>query len=170
MIDASIIIGNIFSLCAMISDSISGTRKKHSEIMIVQTVSQFFYAASSIALKGYSSTVQNIVAVFRNYAAIKNIKNKVLEWILVLAGVILGIIFNNRGLLGYLPIIANFEYSIAVFKLKDNEKTLKIAFIINMIMYIVFNIVIMNYVGALSCAIIALTTLISLYKTSKEKV
>lgn len=41
----------------------------------------------------------------------KNVKNKALEWMLILAGVVLGIIFNNRGLLGWLPIIANLEYS-----------------------------------------------------------
>ena len=80
MIETAVIIGNLFSLCAMVSDSVSGTRKKHSEIMAVQIVSQFFYAASSIALKGYSSTAQNVVAVFRNLAAMKNVKSKVLEW------------------------------------------------------------------------------------------
>ena len=165
MIDSAIIIGNALSLCAMVSDSISGTRKKHSQIMAVQIISQFFYAASSIALKGYSSTVQNVVAVFRNLAAMKNTKSKVLEWILILAGVVLGIIFNNRGLLGWLPIIANLEYSISVFKLKDNEKALKLAFIINMIMYAVFSAVIQNYVGVLSCSVIAITTIISLIKT-----
>ena len=62
----AIIIGNVLCLCAMITDSFSGTRTKHSEIMAVQIVSQFFYAACSIVLKGYSSTVQNVVAVFRS--------------------------------------------------------------------------------------------------------
>ena len=42
MIETSVLIGNLFSLCAMISDSVSGTRKKHSQIMAVQIVSQFF--------------------------------------------------------------------------------------------------------------------------------
>ncbi len=168
MIKTAIIIGNIFSLCAMISDSISGTRKKHSEIMAVQIVSQFFYAASSIALKGYSSTAQNIVAVFRNFAAMKNIKSKVLEWGLILAGVALGVLFNNRGLLGWLPILANLEYSVSVFKLKDNEPALKLAFIINMVMYAVFSAVIMNYVGVLSCTVISVTTAVSLIKAKKE--
>ena len=166
MTQTSIIIGNLFSLCAMISDSISGTRKKHSEIMAVQIVSQFFYGASSIVLKGYSSTVQNVVAVFRNLAAMKNVKSKVLEWGLILAGVVLGIVFNNRGLLGWLPIVANLEYSIAVFKWKENEKALKLAFIVNMVMYAVFSLVIMNYVGTLSCTVIAVTTAISLLKAA----
>ena len=162
--EVSIIVGNILSLCAMTSDSISGTRKKLSEIMGIQIVSQFFYGASSIVLKGYSSTAQNVVAVFRNLAAMKNVKSKALEWGLVLAGIVLGVTLNNRGLLGWLPIIANLEYSVSVFKFKDNEKALKLAFIINMVMYAVFSVVIMNYVGALSCAVIAITTAISLVR------
>lgn len=131
-------------------------------------MSQFFYGASSIALKGYSSTAQNVVAVFRNYAAMKNVKSKALEWGLVLAGVVLGIVFNNRGLLGWLPIIANLEYSISVFKHKDNEKALKMAFIINMVMYAVFSLAIMNYVGTVSCTVIAVTTAISLIRAKNE--
>ncbi len=107
------------------------------------------------------------MAVFRNLAAMKNIKSKVLEWILILAGVVFGIVFNNRGLLGWLPIIANLEYSICVFKFKENEKALKLAFIINMVMYAIFSLVIMNYVGTVSCSVIAITTAISLIKSSK---
>lgn len=153
----------------MVSDSISGTRKKHKEIMAIQILSQFFYGASSIALKGYSSTAQNAVAVFRNLAAMKNVKSKVLEWVLILAGVALGIVFNNRGLLGWLPIVANLEYSAAVFKLKNNEKALKLCFIINMVMYAVFSAVIMNYVGVVSCAVIAVTTAVSLIKAVRAE-
>ncbi len=167
--EIAVIIGNIFSLCAMVSDSISGTRKKHSQIMAVQIVSQFFYGASSFVLKGYSSTVQNVVAVFRNFAAMKNFKSKVLDWTLILAGVVLGVVFNNRGLLGWLPIVANLEYSIAVFRFKDNERALKICFIINMVMYAAFSVVIQNYVGVVSCSVIAVTTAVSLFKESRSK-
>ncbi len=169
MTKTAIIIGNLLSLCAMITDSISGTRKKHSEIMAVQIVSQVFYGASSIALKGYSSTVQNVVAVFRNLAAMKNVKSRVLEWTLVLAGVVLGAVFNNRGILGWLPIIANLEYSLAVFRLKNNERALKIAFIVNALLFAVFNGVIMNYVGVVASTVIAVTTAVSVIKTAKEK-
>ena len=42
-------------------------------------------------LKGYSSTAQNAVAVFRSLAAMKKVKSRVLEWILIAAGVVLGI-------------------------------------------------------------------------------
>ena len=99
----------------------------------------------------------------------KNVKSKALEWGLILAGVALGAAFNNRGLLGWLPIVANLEYFIAVFSFKDNEWALKLAFIVNMAMYAAFSLVILNYAGAFSCTVIAVTTAISLFrKETKE--
>ena len=38
MIETPILVGNAFSLCAMVSDSISGTRKKHSQITVVSLI------------------------------------------------------------------------------------------------------------------------------------
>ena len=164
-----IVIGNILALCAMISDGISGISKKRRQILAVQIVSQFFYGASSIVLKGYSSTVQNGVGVLRNVAAIKDVKNRILEWALILAGVVLGIVFNNLGLLGWLPIVANFQYSVSVFRFRENEKALKLSFIISMLMFAVFNGVIMNYVGVASCTIISVITAVSIYRAAKRK-
>lgn len=119
-----------------------------------------------MVLKGYSSTVQSAVAILRNFAAIKNIKSKLIEWILILLGVVLGVVFNSNGLLGYLPVVANFIYSVSVFRLKSNEKMLKAVFIVNMIMFAIFNAAIMNYVGLFSCAVVAATTLFSLIKSA----
>ena len=53
-----------------------------------------------------------------------------------------------------------------MFKLQDNEKALKMTFVINMIMYAVFSAVIRNYLGILSCPAIAVTTAVSLIKTA----
>ena len=159
-----IIVGNVCSLCAMVSDSISGTRKKNSQILGIQIVSQFFYGAGSIILKGYSGTVQNAVAILRNLAAMKGLRSKWIEWSLIVLGVVLGIVFNNLGLIGWLPILANLEYSIAVFYFRKSEKGLKIAFIINMLMFTVFSFAISNYVGILSNTFVAVTTFISLLR------
>lgn len=159
-----VIAGNICSLCAMVTDSISGTRRKHSQIMAFQIISQVFYAAGSIILKGYSSTVQNLVAILRNLAAIRNIRSKAAEWTLILLGVVLGIVFNNRGLIGWLPIIANLEYSVAIFRFRDSVSRLKYSLILNVVMYGVFNVLIMNYIGAAANAVVIVTTSASLIK------
>ena len=164
-----IIIGNVCSLCAMVSDSVSGTRKKQNQILAIQILSQVFYGVGSILLKGYSSTAQNLVAVLRNLAAMKRIKSKVVEWILILLGVVLGVVFNNRGALGWLPIAANLEYSIAVFRFRDRERSLKLAFLVNMLMYSVFSFAIMNYVGCAANIVVAVTTAVSLIREASGK-
>ncbi len=164
-----ILIGNLCSLCAIATDTFSGTRKKRSEILSIQIVSSVFYSAGTIVLKGYSSSVQSAVAILRNLAAIKNVKSKAVEWTLILLGVILGFVFNNRGLIGCLPIVANLEYSIAVFRFKDDERKLKVAFILSMLLFFVFGISIMNYVAAAGNVVVAVTTAISLLKGTAQK-
>ena len=168
-----IIVGNVCSFCAMITNSVSGTRKKHKEILGIQIISFLFYGAGSFILKGYSSTVQNGVGILRNITAIKGIKNKVLgkivEWSLIALGVALGIVFNNRGVFGWLPIVANFEYSIAVFYLKNNQRLLRYAFIANLLMYSVFAAVISDYVSIAANLIAAITTVVFLIKDRVER-
>ena len=152
----------------MVTDAASSTRKKRNQILAIQCASQVFYAAGSFILKGYSSTVQNAVSVLRNIAAMKKIKYKIIEWTLVALGVVLGIVFNNRGILGYLPIAANLEYSIAVFTFRDSERMIKAAFLVNAVMYMIFNLVIMNYVGAIANVVVIVTTAIFLIKKEKR--
>ena len=160
----SIIIGNVCSLLAMITDAISSTRKTPKGVLLVQNLSQLTYCIGAIVLKGYSSAVQNVVSILRNFVAIQKINNKVIEWTLVLLGVILGIAFNNLGLIGYLPIVANLEYTLCVFKFKDNERALKISFALCVGMFGIFNLAILNFVGMASNLIVMITTLIIIFK------
>ena len=80
----------------------------------------------------------------------------------------LGIIFNNRGLVGWLPVIANLEYSVAIFRFRDKENWLKAAFIINTVMFIVFSLAIMNYVAVVGNTVVAATTAVSLAKEARS--
>ena len=166
---SEVLIGNACSLCAAVTDSISSTQKKRNRILAFQTLSQVFYGVGTIILKGYSSTAQNAVAILRNLAAMKRIKYKSVEWILILLGVVLGIVFNNLGWIGWLPIAANLEYSIAVFQFKDNTRLLKAAFLINMLMYFAFSITIKNYVAAAANVVVAVITAIALIRGDKSK-
>ena len=59
-----------------------------------------FYTIADLILKGYSGVVQNAVGIFRNLAALYLPDKKYISWFLVVAAVVLGIYFNNRGLFG----------------------------------------------------------------------
>ena len=160
----SVIVGNVCSLLGMVADSFSSTRKSAKEVLWVQSLGQLIYCIGTIVLKGYSGAVQNAVSILRNFVAIKKINNKTVEWCLVLLGVALGIAFNNLGLIGYLPVVANLQYTLAVFKCKDNDRTLKISFVICVGLFAVFNIAILNLVGVCSNLVVLVTTLVMLFK------
>ena len=125
-----LIVGNLCTLLAMGSNAISSTRKTVKGVLAMQNVSQVIYCFSAIVLKGYSAAVQNGISVLRNLVAIKGWKSKLLEWALIVAGVVLGLVFNNKAWIGILPVVANLQYTLSVFRFKDNEKALKVSFLI----------------------------------------
>ena len=163
-----LILGNLCSVFAMITDSISATRKTPKAVLLVQSISQAFYGIGTLLLKGYSGAVQNMVSILRNFAAIKNIQRKWIQWLFIVLGVVLGILFNNIGPLGYLPVIANLQYSLAVFRFQDNERALKYSLIISVILYTVFSAAILNFIGVATNLVVFTTTAIHLIKTRKK--
>lgn len=168
MNEINLIIGNVCSLLAMVTDSISSTRKTAKGVLLVQSLSQLIYFIGTVVLKGYSGAVQNAVSILRNFVAIRDIRNKYVEWALVGLGVVLGLAFNNLGFMGLLPVIANFQYTIAVFRFQDNQRALKISFAIAVGMFAVFNIAIFNVVGVVSNSVVFVTTLAVLLKSGKN--
>ena len=164
--DKFIIIGNICFLLAMLADSFSSSRKTVKGVLIFQTIGQAIYCAGSVFLKGYSASVQNGVSVLRNCAAMAKLEKRWIEYTLIVMGVVLGVAFNNRGIAGLLPVIGNLEYSIAVFRFKDDERALKIAFLISVLMFAAFNVVIMNVVGLIVNAVVVASLVAFLCKKS----
>ena len=136
----------------------------------VQSLGQLFYGISTFVLGGYSGAVQNAVSILRNLVAIKNRTTPLAEWILLGLGVVLGLVFNNLGFMGLLPITANFQYTLVIFRYKNNEQILKLSFLILVILYIIFDVVIYNFVGVVLNLVIAVTTASVLLKNrSKQK-
>ena len=164
----TIILGNMCSLIAMAVDSVSSSRKTSREVLLVQALGQVFYGLAALFLKGYSAVVQNVISILRNLTAAGEKESQRVEWILIVLAVALGVYFNNLGVIGLFPVVANLEYSLAILKFKDNERLLKTAFAINIAMFTVFNAVIWNIVGLISNIVVVVTTVTFLVKTRKK--
>ena len=162
-----IVVGNVCSLLAMGTDAISSTQKTAKRVLWMQTLSQVIYFIGTIVLKGYSGAVQNAVSIARNLVAIKKINSKVVEWVLVILGVGLGLYFNNLSWIGLLPVVANFQYTLCIFRFQDNERALKTSFMISVGLFAIFNVAIYNWVGATSNAAVCVTTAIALLRSKK---
>ena len=169
MNSSAIIVGNLCTIVALGFNAISATRKTPKGVLMMQNVSQGVYGVSSIVLGGYSATVQNLVSIARNIAAIRNIKSKYLEWLLVILGVVLGIVFNNRSWVGLLPVVGNLQYTLAIFRFKNDEQKIKFFFLISVIAFFIFNFAIRNHAGVVSDFIVIVTTSAVLLKSLKKK-
>ena len=164
----SIVIGNICSLLAMGTDALSSTQKTSKRVLLVQSLSQLIYCFGTVVLKGYSGAVQNVVSIARNIVAIKGIQSKAVEWTLVILGVVLGLGFNNLGVMGLLPVIANFQYTLVVFRAQDNERLLKLSFLVTVVLFGLFNLAIYNVVGLCTNMFVAVSIVVNLLKPRKE--
>ena len=164
---SNLIIGNVCSLLAMGTDALSSAQKTAKRTLWVQTLSQSIYCIGTIFLGGYSGAVQNAVSILRNLVAIKQISRKWIEWTLTLLGVALGLACNTIGWAGLLPVIANLQYTLVVFRYKGNERALKISFMINALLFAVFNGAILSIVGVFTNLVVAGTTAAFLIRAKK---
>ena len=165
---AGIIFGNVCSFLATITDSISSTRKTVKGVLGMQCLSQIIFIVVSIAFQGYADLVQNVVGLVRNLFAMSKKQVKGIEWVFVTLAVGLGLWFNNLGWLGLLPVLANFEYSLAVFRFADDERAMKVAFAVMNLLYMVYNFCMLNVVGGICSAVVIVTTVIYLVKNRKS--
>ena len=165
---AGIIFGNVCSFLATITDSISSTRKTVKGVLGMQCLSQIIFIVVSIAFQGYADLVQNVVGLVRNLFAMSKKQVKGIEWVFVTLAVGLGLWFNNLGWLGLLPVLANFEYSLAVFRFADDERAMKVAFAVMNLLYMVYNFCMLNVVGGICSAVVIVTTVIYLIKNKKS--
>ncbi|MBQ9958726.1 MAG: YgjV family protein [Oscillospiraceae bacterium] len=165
---AGIIFGNVCSFLATVTDSISSTRRTTKGMLGMQCLSQLIFVVVSIAFQGYADLVQNVVGLVRNLFAMREKQVKGMEWVFVALAVGIGLYFNNLGWLGLLPVLANFEYSLAVFRFADNERAMKVAFAVMNVLYMIYNFCMLNVVGGICSAVVIVTTVIYLVKNRKS--
>ena len=169
MNELSVITGNVCSILAMVTDSVSATRKTARGVLWVQILSQIIYAFGGWVLGGYSAMAQNFVSILRNLAAIYSLSNRYLEWLLVGLGVVLGIACNNLGFIGLLPVIASLQYSLAIFRFRNDQRPLKISFIISSVLFAVFNGAILNITGVITNLVVAGITAADLIRSKNKR-
>ena len=167
-IDFSVILGNFCSLVAMGTDTLASSRKSGKAMLLMQCLSQLALGIGAVILKGYSAAVQNAVSMLRNLRAASNKGGKWLEWVFLALAIGLGIYFNNLGFIGLLPVIANVGYSLTIYFFPDDEKKLKLAYLVTNLLFATFNGVILNFIGTGSNIFVAVATGIFLIQDRKK--
>lgn len=138
-------VATIFSTLAVIVFIVSATFKNKNKILIIQVLAHILLGIGEFISKAWASIVQEIISILRNILVFFHKNTKWVNYTLILLGVLIGLYCGLMGQntftpwkgwdpakwYGYLPVIANLEYSIVVCNSKLNAKWLKLALAIS---------------------------------------
>ena len=163
-----IIVGEVLSLLAALTLAYSTFSNKKDKMIWWQAINAVFYGLSNLFLGAYSAVVTNILTLSRNVLLVKNKLDKKLTIIICILMTIVGIVFNNRALLGLLPIIASVSYTICIYVLKSAQQ-MRIALVINLMQWMIFDFLVKAYPMFIMDIIIIIVTLINIIRYKKVK-
>ena len=162
------ILGNILSLISAICLAVSVFKKNTKDLLLWQVLEVVFCILSNIALVTYSALTTNSVALVRDIMAYKNKLSRRTTLILLFLSLITGLIVNNRGAIGMLPILASAVYTICLYATR-NEQTIRFALIINLILWFVHDFYVAAYPTAAMDIFLAIWTFFAVVKNYQYK-
>ena len=139
------IVATILSCIAVIMFVVSVTFKNKNKLVLSQATAHIFLIFSESVSGAWSGVVQDVIGLVRNICVYFKKNTKIVNIVLITLGGVVGVYANLfttnfftpwKGLefgewYGYLPVIANLEYSIVVLKKDIHVKWIKLAFAIS---------------------------------------
>ena len=162
----NLIIANIFSFIGMTLFIISSFMNTKKKMLYTQGADALFNGIACFMRGSYSGMAVNFIGSARNVLTAKGISPKWFTGLICVSLVVIGTIFNDKGLIGYLPIIASVEYTIYM-ALTDDIKHIRIALMINVSLWAIHDFYMLLIPSASINTFVLITTLI---KITKERV
>jgi len=162
-----LILGNIFSFLASLCTAVSVVKKNKTDFMYWQVGNTIFAILTNIVLFSYSGVTTNAVSLVRNVLAYKNKLSFVITLIICAISLFLGITFNNRGLIGILPVFSSAGYTLCIY-LTKNEQQLRYALIIDLFLWATYYLYIRGYPSAITYMVLNIWTAIQIFKNHKR--
>lgn len=164
---SALIIGNIFSFFSALCIAVSAVKKSKKNFMYWQIGDTLFGIVANIALYAYAALVISIMCLIRNILSYKDKLTKNITIILIILGIIIGLYANNRGIIGWLPIIASATYTICIY-ITTNEQQMRWALIFNMLLWFVHNAYVQAYPSAIANIVLCLWTGVQILRYSPQ--
>lgn len=159
----NIIVGNGISFVAgiflIVSYYVNDVKKAYK----YQFLNAFVLTISSIFFLSWTGVTTLAIASARNAMVYK--ERLTLNWTIffMIISVVSGVLVNSRGFIGLLPVIAIVQITICNYLLKS-IKSIKLSFIINSLLYIVYFFAILDFTSAAAEIITVAIGTISLIK------
>ena len=164
----NIVIGNVISFIAGIFILLSMWVNDEKEAYKYQFLNAFILMISSVFFLSWTGVVTMAIAASRNAMVYKD--KLTFNWtvIFIILSVIVGCLVNTMGLIGLLPILALVQLTLCNYYLKS-IKSIKMGFILNSIIYIMYFIAIWDISSTVIESITVTVGLISLFRLIYSK-
>ena len=163
----SIITANIIDFLAALIQVGSGSIKKKSKILVVQTVQLLMQAVSMLLLGGVTGAVSNVLSCYRNYLCYKGKLSPFWKFLLIAASVVMTALLNDQGLLGILPAAVCTVY-ILLMDIQD-PIGFKLLVTLSFLPWMFYHFILRSYVGAIFDAATIATNTVTLCLMIRDK-
>lgn len=162
-----LLLANIIALIGSLFMVVASYVKSDKLCIMLQSVQIFMFVISNILLKGITGVIINALSLVRNILTYKRKLTKLLKYGLLTLIVVLSIIFNNLGIIGYLPLIGTVVFTIFIDS-KDNFK-FRLSLTFSVFMWLIYDVYIMSYSSAVFDFFSFVGGIVTLIRSSKVK-
>lgn len=165
----NIIIGNCISLVAAVFMAVSCAVKNNKTIFYLQAANCLILAVASVFFGAFAGVTTLLVSAVRNIVVAHGKYTKPVMYLFLVITVILGLITNNRGFIGLLPVIATVQYTICLNLLRGLFLT-RITIFVNTLLWVIYSFIIRDFSTACmdSISLITVTVVIVHMVVKKE--
>lgn len=163
----NILIGNGLCLAGSVIMTLMGLIKDKKKFLMTYSGMNIFFIAGNLFLGGVSGAIANFVTMLRNLYCVKKNITPAVKVIFIAAQILLTAFFGVEGLLMWLPVlgICFFTWFIDT----DNMILLKLIIIFGQLVWLVYDLSMLNYTTAVFDVTSCITNSIALAGLAKQK-
>ncbi len=166
------ITAQFFGILVIIANVLSMQMKKKKQIIFMFILANLFSAINFVLLHSYSGAIICIFAIVQTFInkIFENKNKQVPRWLIIIyvvISIILGAI-TFKSYIDILPIICSILYTLTI--IQDKEKNIRRISLVNIILWIIYDIVCQAYTAAISDSLMTISTLIGMYRFDYKKI
>ncbi len=167
-IDTNLIIANCISFVCAIFTCLSCWTKDRARTYYYQVAQCLVYAVASYFFNSYAGIVTLIVCAARNFLLAKDIYGKKICVSLAVLMLVLGVVCNNSGPVGYIIIAANVIYTLGAFFAKS-ELVIKLNIMLDLLLWIIYDVFMKDIPSLVADSVAVIVAIVSLFVHARQK-
>lgn len=161
---SNILIGNIISFAAAVFLAVSCVVKDRKQVFILQFMNCAVLALASYFFGSYAAISTLALCCVRNVFITKDRFTRPVMTVIVILVIVCGVLTNNRGIIGLMPVLATVEYTMCCYFINNIRKT-KISILLNESIWLVYSFIVQDYSTALTDVAVIIVDIVAILKT-----